>query len=72
MEMPESLPSADSVDAIVFAVGFNDYRNINISEWLGGGKPLIFDANKVLSESQITEFRRCGCRVWCIGRGECG
>jgi UDP-N-acetyl-D-glucosamine dehydrogenase len=64
------LPSADRYDAIVYAVAHGSYRGLRFGEWLQDARPLIVDANSVLSGEQIVEFQQIGCRVKSIGRGD--
>lgn len=63
------LPQAAGFDAIVFAIPHRQYREVDIEEWLAGNRPLILDANRVLSDSQGERVRELGCRMFCIGRG---
>lgn len=73
-ELPDApvqeLPDAVEFDAIVFAVGHDEYLAIDLIGWLGDARPLIVDANHVLLDSQLEDAARSGCRVWCIGRGD--
>ena len=67
--VPEkTLPSTEGIDAIVFAMPQQQYSEIKFVEWLDGNHPLVFDANRVLSQSQLAELRSYGCCVGCIGR----
>jgi nucleotide sugar dehydrogenase len=65
-----TLPQPDGYAAAVFAVGHQTYRHIEPRSWLGSARPLIVDANCVLSQAQITEFRQIGCLVKAVGRGD--
>jgi nucleotide sugar dehydrogenase len=60
----------DGYDAAVFAVAHEPYRTLEPKKWLGRERPLIVDANMVLSGSQIAAFREAGCQVKIIGRGD--
>lgn len=64
------LPSPIGVDAIVFAIPHEEYRNLEAGRWLNGAKPIIMDAFNVLSKQQREAFRKAGCKVVSIGRGE--
>jgi UDP-N-acetyl-D-glucosamine dehydrogenase len=64
------LPSPDGYDAVVFAVGHDTYRKITPSAWLGEGRPLVVDANFVLTRQQLESFGDCGCAVKVRGRGD--
>ncbi|MEX1017271.1 MAG: nucleotide sugar dehydrogenase [Phycisphaeraceae bacterium] len=70
MDLPEQVPDAGDYDAVVFAVGHREYRKLDMTKWLAGATPLIFDANDVLSDTQRQAARTAGCRVLGIGRGE--
>jgi nucleotide sugar dehydrogenase len=65
-----TLPSAAGFDAVVFAVPHAAYRALDMASWLGGARPLIFDANNVLSAAQRAAVSAAGCRCYSIGRGE--
>lgn len=60
----------DGYDAAVFAVAHEPYRALEPAAWLGRDRPLIVDANMVLSQAQIDGFIGAGCRVKVIGRGD--
>jgi nucleotide sugar dehydrogenase len=62
------MPDPD-VDAVVFAVPHQEYRRWDLERWLGSRRPVIFDANRVLTRSQLESLSRLGCRVGSIGRG---
>ena len=53
----------------MFAVPHASYVAMDVEEWLGGARPLVVDANEVLSAEQLRGIARRGCRVWSIGRG---
>lgn len=57
-------------DAVVFAVAHKAYQALAPSAWLGNERPLIVDANMVLTQDQIAAFRAAGCAVKVIGRGD--
>ena len=64
------LSSLDGYDAAVFAVAHSEYRSLAPCDWLKKDKPLIVDANMVLSGEQLQGFQQAGCRVKVIGRGD--
>jgi UDP-N-acetyl-D-glucosamine dehydrogenase len=64
------LPRAEEYDAIVIAVGHCQYKDLDFSRWIGDSRPLLFDANGVLSREQITVLSKAGLEVAAIGRGE--
>jgi UDP-N-acetyl-D-mannosaminuronate dehydrogenase len=57
------------VDAVVFAVPHQEYQRWDLERWLGSRRPVIFDANRVLTRHQLESLSRLGCRVGSIGRG---
>ncbi len=72
LHLPSELPSLSEVDAVVFAVRHPQYLELELESWFGGARPLVFDANDVLSEAQRALLVERGCRVRSIGRGESG
>ena len=66
----DDLPQPCAYDAAVFAVAHGAYRQLRPAEWLGGARPLILDANFVLSPEQIAQLQRTGCKVKVVGRGD--
>jgi len=64
------LPRPSGYDVAVFAVAHESYRKLQPQEWLGTARPLIIDANSVLSPEQIARFQNAGCRVKAVGRGD--
>ncbi|WP_455186458.1 nucleotide sugar dehydrogenase [Azospirillum palustre] len=64
------LPSPVGYDAVVFTVAHESYAALSMEEWLGDSRPLIFDANHVLTNSQESALRQLGCRMVAIGRGD--
>jgi UDP-N-acetyl-D-glucosamine dehydrogenase len=63
------IPSLDGVDALVFAVPHQEYAALDLPDWLDGARPVVLDANAVLSDTQRRLLREIGCRVGSIGRG---
>jgi nucleotide sugar dehydrogenase len=68
--LPGALPSPAGFDAVVFAVPHREYTGLDIASWLDRARPLLFDANGVLSGRQRTVARGLGCRVAAIGIGD--
>jgi nucleotide sugar dehydrogenase len=69
-EVLNDMPAPDGIDAIVFAVDHRDYREFDFVAWLDGRTPTIFDANGVLDKERRGQFRRAGCVVASLGRGD--
>lgn len=69
-EVDPQIPSPRGIDAIIFAVPHQEYSGLNVKTWLNGSRPVVLDANNVLSVKQRDEFKAAGCRVYSIGRGE--
>ena len=63
------LPPAASVDAVVFAVPHRAYRELDLGTWLSGARPVILDANAVLSARQRAAVANAGCVFGAIGKG---
>jgi UDP-N-acetyl-D-glucosamine dehydrogenase len=68
--LPAEIPSPDGFDAVVFAVPHAEYVAMDVEGWLGQERPVMLDANKVLSGAQLRSLAASGCRVWSIGRGQ--
>jgi UDP-N-acetyl-D-mannosaminuronate dehydrogenase len=69
-KLPPELPTTDGVDAVVFGVPHREYQALDVVSWLGGKKPLVFDANAVLPKATRAGLVKAGVRVFSIGRGE--
>jgi nucleotide sugar dehydrogenase len=69
VEVASDLPSASSVDAVVFAVAHREYAELDMGRWLSGARPAILDANRVLSAAQRAAVERAGCAFAAIGEG---
>lgn len=69
-KVQRSLPSPEGYDAVVFAVAHDIYRDLDPETWLKGGRPVIIDANSVLSTEQTCSFAAAGCKVKAVGRGD--
>lgn len=64
------LPTPHTVDAVIFAVAHERYRNLDVKEWLKESTPAIVDGSNVLSKKQRDVLRAAGCKVATIGRGD--
>ena len=69
MPVATEIPSLDGVDALIFAVPHREYEALDFPSWLNGFRPVVLDANAVLSDAQRKVLREMGCRVGSIGRG---
>ena len=67
--LPESMPAAAEFDAVILAVPHDGYRALDLAGWCNGGRPLVFDANHVLTPAQDAALRGIGCPVASIGKG---
>jgi nucleotide sugar dehydrogenase len=63
------LPPVDRFDAVVFAVPHREYREMDVEHWLNSTRPVVLDANDVLSPAQHGMLRGLGCAVASVGRG---
>jgi len=63
-------PAFHGFDAVVFAVPHQMYREMDFRKMLNGSKPVIFDANNVLTTEQGQQIRNAGALFSSIGRGE--
>lgn len=63
------LPPPVGFDAVVFAVNHVAYTTLDVRSWLNGDRPVVFDANAVLSEPQRLALAELGCPLGSIGRG---
>ena len=69
VDLPDTLPAPDGFDAVVFAVGHTDYRDLDVVSWLGEARPLVFDAANVLSVDTRSALDEAAIPVHSIGRG---
>jgi len=68
-KLPAELPSAKDMDAVVFGVPHREYQTLDVVRWIDGARPVVFDANAVLSKPQRTALSAAGLNVFSIGRG---
>ena len=64
------LPPARQYDVVIFAVAHREFRRLDVLNWLAGARPLVFDANGVLTRTTITKLQAAGVPVGAIGRGD--
>ena len=69
-DIPKDIPDPVNMDAIVLAVPHREYIELDIMAWLGSARPIILDANNVLSDAKRSELRANDLTVYSIGRGE--
>ncbi|MDH3791643.1 MAG: nucleotide sugar dehydrogenase [Rhodospirillales bacterium] len=69
LKVPQALPDPGEIDALVFAVAHEDYRRLELGDWLNGARPAVLDANNVLTPEQAEDLRALGCPMASIGRG---
>jgi UDP-N-acetyl-D-glucosamine dehydrogenase len=67
--LPSEIPEPHTFDAVVFAVPHREYQEMDVTRWLGDARPLILDANNVLTEEQRLTMRQAGCPMAAVGRG---
>jgi len=67
-KLEDVIPDAD---VIVFAVGHNEYRDLNpeMLVQLSGNNPLIIDCSNFLSDETIKQYLKLNCRVMGVGKG---
>jgi nucleotide sugar dehydrogenase len=63
------LPKPHEFDAVVFAVAHEEYKKLNLKEWLNGSDVCILDANNVLTKTQRDELKTLTNNFAGIGRG---
>lgn len=69
MAVLNDLPDASGYDAVVFAVPHKAYRELDLSSWLNGARPFVFDANDVISDSMRLSLQEIGVPQGSVGRG---
>lgn len=67
--VPQDIPAAADLDAVVLAVPHRQYREFAYEEWLDGHRPVFLDAFNVLGDARRSTLRALGCRVESMGRG---
>lgn len=69
MDIKTELPDSADFDAIVFAVPHKEFAEITLNEWIPENNTLLFDANNVLTEKQVSEIKENDLNYMSIGRG---
>ena len=69
IRVESELPSVDDVDIIVLAVPHQEYKTLDLVQWLGDKKLPVIDANCVLSDEQRLAYIAKGGTLFSIGRG---
>ncbi|WP_085784584.1 nucleotide sugar dehydrogenase [Candidatus Nucleicultrix amoebiphila] len=57
------------ISAVVFALPHQIYANFDFREWLKNHRPLIFDANNVLSSEMMRKLKQDNHKIFAIGKG---
>ncbi len=70
LDVLSELPRLAGIDAVVFAVQHPEYAALDLEGWLADERPLVFDANDVVTAGQRALLRRMGCAVGSIGRSD--
>lgn len=69
-EVPKKLPSPDGYDAVLFAIPHQQYRELDLGEWIGNkAGTVVLDAYLVFSGEKRRSFRQSGVRIDAIGVG---
>ncbi|MCR5356251.1 MAG: nucleotide sugar dehydrogenase [Lachnospiraceae bacterium] len=69
-EVEKDIPDLGAFDAVVFAVPHSQYQSIDFDSIKSSGRVLIFDANRVLTGTQIGQIEKNDCLYFkSIGRG---
>ena len=70
-EVPKDLPSPDGYDAVLFAIPHQQYRELDLGEWIGNkAGTVVLDAYLVFSAQKRRAFRQAGVQIEAIGVGE--
>lgn len=69
LEVSPDLPDPTNIDAIILAVAHAPFCQLDYAKWIGPARPLVFDANCVLSDQMRTRLREHGLVVESTGRG---
>lgn len=63
------LPSTDEIKIFVFTTQHNEYKRINMKDWIKNNKIIIIDSNNVLSKKQRDYIDNTNSELISIGRG---
>ena len=69
MDIETVLPDSADFDAIVFAVPHKEFADITLNEWITQNNILLFDANNVLTKTQVSAIKENNLNYMSIGRG---
>lgn len=69
-EMLRELPSCESFDAIAFCVGHSEFKTIDLVKWLASSRPLVYDCDHCLTDTQTAQLDEMGCPFLSTGRGD--
>jgi len=69
MDIETVLPDSADFDAIVFAVPHKEFADITINKWITQNNILLFDANNVLTKTQVSAIKENNLNYMSIGRG---
>ena len=70
-EVPKDLPSPGGYDAVLFAIPHQQYRQLDLAEWIEDkAATVVLDAYLVFSAQQRRAFRKAGVKIEAIGVGE--
>ena len=69
MAVETNLPDSSDYDAIIFAVSHKEFQNISMKDWVSNIRTLLFDANNVLTQNQVSEIKNSKLNYMSIGRG---
>lgn len=67
LEVPTVIPEIQDIDAVVFAVPHEIYKTMDVLDWLGAKRPLVYDCDNVLPRFEISKLRRAGVSVAATG-----
>jgi UDP-N-acetyl-D-glucosamine dehydrogenase len=70
LAVQNDMGNAAEFDAVVFAVGHDEYKSLDMAAWLNDSTPFIIDANHVLTAAQLEQLDKLGASVRVAGRGD--
>jgi UDP-N-acetyl-D-mannosaminuronate dehydrogenase len=68
-DVPVDPPSPVGFDAVVFAVAHRAYQDMDVPGWIGSARPVVFDADAVLSAATRQALQAAGVPTYSRGRG---
>lgn len=66
-ELPAGLPSPQGIHAVILCVAHDEYSLLDLAAWLGDNRPVVLDANHVLTPAQRSSLLHIGCVTAAIG-----